>query len=57
MAATQYRYRSGHPTELAALELVDRVYGQLEKMIFLVQYFAIFQKHLIAFHIKCYLIN
>ena len=27
---TQYGYKSGHSTELASLELVDRVYGHLE---------------------------
>ena len=26
MATTQYGYRSGHSTELASLELVDRIY-------------------------------
>ena len=30
MATTQYGYRSGHSTELASLELVDRIYGHLE---------------------------
>ena len=30
MATTQYGYRSGHSTELASLELVDRIYGNLE---------------------------
>ena len=30
MATTQYGYRSGHSTELASLELGDRVYGLLE---------------------------
>ena len=30
MATTQYGYRSGHSTELASLEVVDRIYGYLE---------------------------
>ena len=30
MATTQYGYRSGHSTELASFELVDRIYGHLE---------------------------
>ena len=30
MATTQYGYRSGHSTELASLELVDRIYGHLQ---------------------------
>ena len=30
MATTQYGYRSGHSTELASLELVDRIYGHLK---------------------------
>ena len=30
MATTQYGYGSGHSTELASLELVDRIYGHLE---------------------------
>ena len=30
MTTTQYGYRSGHSTELASLELVDRTYGHLE---------------------------
>ena len=30
MATTQYGCRSGHSTELASLELVDRIYGHLE---------------------------
>ena len=57
MATTQYGYRSGHSTELASLELVDRIYGHLENNDIRVQYFAIFPKHLIAFHIQYYLIS
>ena len=58
MATTQYGYRSGHSTELASPELVDRIYGHLKITIFLiVQYFVIFSKHLIAFHIQYYLIS
>ena len=30
MATTQYGYRCSHSTELASLELVDRIYGHLE---------------------------
>ena len=30
MATTQYGYRRGHSTELASLELEDRIYGHLE---------------------------
>ena len=59
MATTQYGYRSGHSTELASLELVDRIYGHLENndVPCAVQYFAIFPKHLIAFHIQYNLIS
>ena len=54
MATTQYGYRSGHSTELTSPELVFM--GILKITIFLVQYFAIFLKHLIAVHIQYYLI-
>ena len=55
MATTQYGYRSDHSTELASLEIIDRIYGHFENNDIPCAVFAIFPQHLSAFHIQYYL--